>query len=307
MSQFAATVVIATRDRRDELRRALEGVYWQDIPLEVIVLDDGSTDGTEELVRTFFPTVIYRRLHTHLGIPALRNLGSRLASTPVLVSLDDDCVLTSPRTIGQTLSDFDHERIAAVGIPFLDGDERIPRHHPLDADRPWVASTFVGAAHAIRRDVFAGLGGYRSDWFYSWEEADLSLRMLANGFVVRLGTADLIEHRPSRARSVRLMDSYGRRNSVLFTWNNVPTRYLPHHFARITAKGVALAISTRRPGNHLKGFLSGCGELVQRREERSPVAPSVYRLYRSLQRRRAVALEEIEPLLPALTSRWRQS
>jgi glycosyltransferase involved in cell wall biosynthesis len=294
----AASVVIPTRNRRDELRRTLTGVYEQSLPLEVIVLDDASADGTQAMVREEFPEVIYRRFANPKGQCALRNLGTELASSQVVVSLDDDVVLTSQVTIEQTLSDFADDRIGAVAIPFLDGDGRVPKHHAPDARHTWIASVFVGAAHAVRRDLFVALGGYHRDWFGHVEELDLGLRMLARGFVVRLGTADALEHRPSSIRSFEQMDRYGRRNLLLFTWFNVPTRYLPLHFARVTAKGALLAASSRRPLNHVRGFAEGFTMMLRQTDQRQPVSPSVYRLHRFLQRRRAVPLEAIEPLLP---------
>jgi glycosyltransferase involved in cell wall biosynthesis len=298
----AASVVIPTRNRRDELRRTLVGVYKQSLPLEVIVLDDASTDGTEAMVRQEFAEVIYRRIAKPVGQCALRNMGIELAGAPVVVSLDDDVVLTSEATIEQTLRDFTHDRIGAVAIPFLDGDRRVPMQHAPDDRHTWISSVFIAAAHAIRRDVFVSLGGYHWDWFGHVEELDLGLRMLAQGFVVRLGTADPLEHRPSANRSFEQMDRYGRRNLLLFTWFNVPTRYLPLHFARVTAKGALLAASTRRPMSHARGFAEGCGMMLKQRDQRQSVSPSVYRLHRLLQRRRAVPLEAIEPLLPGVES-----
>jgi GT2 family glycosyltransferase len=296
----AASVVIATRDRREELKETLGAVYRQTVPLEVIVLDDASADGTGEMVRREFPQAVYRRLDEQVGICGLRNLGNSLASAPFLVSLDDDSVLVSESTIEQTLEDFDDERIGAVAIPFLDGPGRLPLQHPPDRAQTWVASIFIGAAHAVRRGVFIGLGGYHSDWFRQVEELDLSLRMLDRGFTVRLGTADPLEHRTSPTRSFEHMDLYGRRNQLLFTWFNVPARYLPLHFARVTAKGALLAVSTRRPLNHLRGFVEGIRMLFEQSDRRRPVSAGVYRLHRLLQRRKAVPLAEIERRLPPL-------
>jgi glycosyltransferase involved in cell wall biosynthesis len=300
VEQPVATVMIPTRNRRAELRRALESVFTQTVPLEVIVLDDGSTDGTGHMVEQDFPTVIYCRFDTSRGPCALRNVGSKLARTQILFPIDDDSAFVSGSTVEQTLQDFDHERIGVVAMPLLEGDERLALQHAPNNERIWITSTFIGASHAIRRDVFVGLGGYQADWLYHHEETDLSLRMLNKGFLVRLGTADPVEHRPSPVRSLDLRDRYGRRNSVLFTWNNVPTRYVPVHFARILAKGAALAVSTRRPLNHARGFLVGYQALMRQRDRRDAVSPAAYRLHRLLQRRKAVIYDEIEAMLPPL-------
>jgi GT2 family glycosyltransferase len=298
--QPAASVVIATRNRRDELRQTLEAVFEQTVPVEVIVLDDASTDATGDMVRRSFGRVIYVRREEASGYIGLRNQGNSMASAPVVVSLDDDSVLTSKYTIEQTLEDFDHERIGAVAIPYLDGTGKVPMQHPPDADRTWVTSMFIGTAHALRRGIFLGVGGYYSDWFRQAEELDLCVRLLRSGYVVRLGTGDPLEHMPSPTRSFEHMDRYGRRNLILFTWYNVPTRYLPLHLARVIAKGTLLAVTTRRPFNHLRGFIEGFRTALEQRDRRNPVSPAVYRLHRLLQRRKAVPLIDIERVLPPL-------
>jgi glycosyltransferase involved in cell wall biosynthesis len=298
--QPAASVVIATRNRRDELRQTLEAVYEQTVPLEVIVLDDASTDGTGDMVRRSFSQVIYERHEQPSGYIGLRNRGNSIASAPIVVSLDDDSVLTSKFTVEQTLEDFDHERIGAVAIPYFDGQGKIPTQHPPDEDRTWITSIFIGTAHALRRGIFLGVGGYYPDWFRQAEELDFCVRMLRAGYVVRLGTGDPLEHRPSPTRSFEHMDRYGRRNLMLFTWYNVPARYLPLHFARVMAKGALLAVSTGRPLNHWRGFVEGARMLPRQRDRRRPVSPEVYRLHRLLQRRKAVPLAEIESRLPPL-------
>ena len=45
-----ASVVFATRNRREELRAAIDGALSQTVPVEVIVMDDGSDDGTAEML-----------------------------------------------------------------------------------------------------------------------------------------------------------------------------------------------------------------------------------------------------------------
>ena len=88
------TVVIPTFNRKDLVLRAIESVYDTGWPgLEIIVVDDCSTDGTEELVREIFPKVLYFRLNQNSGPGAARNLGIQRASSAWAVLLDDDDTL----------------------------------------------------------------------------------------------------------------------------------------------------------------------------------------------------------------------
>ncbi len=74
------SVVIPTHNRKDLLRRCLEAATNQDYPdYEVIVVDDGSTDGTGEMVQHEFPQVRYIRQEPNRGPAAARNRGIEAA------------------------------------------------------------------------------------------------------------------------------------------------------------------------------------------------------------------------------------
>src|SRR5687768_4402013 len=109
-----ASVIIPTRNRREELRQSIRSALAQTVPLEVLVLDDGSDDGTPEMVASEFPAVRYFRFEGPNGPAMLRNRGSERAVAPILFPIDDDAVFVSPRTVEQTLAEFDHPRVGAV-------------------------------------------------------------------------------------------------------------------------------------------------------------------------------------------------
>ena len=84
------SVVIPTYNRADWLPRTLASILDQTLePMEVIVVDDGSTDGTEVLARSFPPTVRYSRIENS-GVCRARNVGVSLARGPWLAFCDSD-------------------------------------------------------------------------------------------------------------------------------------------------------------------------------------------------------------------------
>ena len=90
MGQPTVTVVIPTYNRKGLLPRALTSVARQTRPPdEVIVVDDGSTDDTEGLVRREFPDVRYLQQENR-GVAAARNRGIREAKGEWLAFLDSD-------------------------------------------------------------------------------------------------------------------------------------------------------------------------------------------------------------------------
>jgi glycosyltransferase involved in cell wall biosynthesis len=86
------SVVIPTRDRRTLLLQALRSVLAQrSVDLEVLVVDDGSTDGSDRAVTASHdPRVHVVRHSPPQGVATARNAGARRATAPWLAFLDDD-------------------------------------------------------------------------------------------------------------------------------------------------------------------------------------------------------------------------
>ena len=141
-----------------------------------------------------------------------------LATTDIVILLDDDSMLVDPRTVEQSLADLAGAPDAAVlAIPYRNV-LRAPTvlHGRADPGQREVAMGFAACAHAVRRDIFLAVGGYDERFFYMVEEPDLTLRLLDAGRWVEFGTAPPIDHlQPPDRRSERAA-YYGRRNHVLF-------------------------------------------------------------------------------------------
>ena len=298
--EFAATVVIVTKDRREEVLRAVRSAVAQTPPVEVLVVDDGSSDGTAAAIRAEFPAVRLERFERSEEVVARRNLAGRLASCSVLVGIDDDAELPSPHTVAQTLADLAEERVGAVAIPYVDlprSERRVWQAAP-SGDDVYVTDQFRATSYAIRRDLFLQLAGYRPLLVHGAEEPDLCLRLLDTGHVVRLGRADPIRHYGSPRRDAEGIWFRVCRSEILFAWHNVPMPYLPLRLLKVTVHQLWLGLGVRRPQLFLRAVLAGYGACVRERANRRPVSRSVYRLYIGLGKR-PKRLEEIEASLPS--------
>ena len=84
------SVIIPTLNRCNFLKKALESVFKQTIqPKEIIVIDNGSSDNTKEMVCSLFPTVKFVK-EIRRGVSAARNKGIKLAKSEWLAFLDSD-------------------------------------------------------------------------------------------------------------------------------------------------------------------------------------------------------------------------
>src|SRR6266571_4533088 len=242
-----ASVVITTKNRRDELFDAVSSAISQSVPVEVLVIDDGSADGTAEMVRTQFPSVRLEQSKMSFGLIVQRNRAAGLAYGTFIFSIDDDAIFPSTETVAQTLREFDHPRVGAVAIPYIEPRKSsLVRQRAPSPDGIFITDSFIGTAHALRKDVFIGLGGYREHLFHQGEESDFCVRILQAGYLVRLGSADPIHHMESPQRDMSRMDYYGRRNDILFAWHNVPISCFPIHIAGTTLNGLRTAFRKRR-------------------------------------------------------------
>ena len=294
MHDLTATVVIATHNRRDELRTALASAVAQEGDVQVLVMDDGSSDGTVDMVRAEFPQVELIRSEVPRGYIAQRNAAARLAISDIVVSIDDDAEFRSPRTIADTLADFDDPRIGAVAMPGVN-----VRHGPAvlqaapDRTATWVTPVYWGTAHAVRRELFLELGGYREDLGEMFEEVDFCLRLLDSGNVTRLGRAEPLYHYDSPTRIVPRKIYFIWRNNLGHAWRNVPAPYAPIRAAKVIVSAAMFGVRAGQLPMVARGLGRGLMDAPRLLRERRPVARSTYRLDHDLRRRGPLPLEAI--------------
>ena len=297
--------MIVSKNRKDALAGALNSATAQTGSLEVIVVDDGSTDGTAEMVERDFPAVRLLRSASSEGYIRQRNRGAKAARAPIVVSIDDDAEFTSPQTISTALTEFDHPRVAAVAIPFIQErrSEQVLQRAP-SSDRIWATNAYIGTAHALRRDVFPTLGGYRVALEHLFEEPDYCMRLLDAGYFVRLGRGAPVLHHESTTRNVTRDLGYICRNHVLLTWFHVPFPQALGRVLQLLGYVARAAIWWRKPAPALRGLSQGVTYALSHRRERRPLARPDYRLFREL-RRRPLPLHAVEGRLPALDNTGR--
>ncbi|UCC32146.1 MAG: glycosyltransferase family 2 protein, partial [Phycisphaerales bacterium] len=113
------SVVIPTRDRRQALEKCLKALAEQTYPdYEVVVVDDGSSDGTPQFVQRFASDHSGMRLRclendTHIGANRSRNRGIGVAEGRFVAFIDSDCV-AEPDWLEELARGFDSQCVAAV-------------------------------------------------------------------------------------------------------------------------------------------------------------------------------------------------
>lgn len=91
MSNFFVSVIIPTYNRKDRLIKTINSVLAQDYQdYEIIIIDDGSIDGTSDYIKQYFPQVILLTHKTNQGVSAARNVGIEKAQGNWIAFLDSD-------------------------------------------------------------------------------------------------------------------------------------------------------------------------------------------------------------------------
>jgi glycosyltransferase involved in cell wall biosynthesis len=296
-----AAVIIPTHNRAQLLPKTLDSVLAQTIPTDIFVMDDASSDDTPQRIPRDYPQVKYLREEQNRGPSYLRNKAAAMSDADFIFTIDDDCVLTSPRTIEQTLASFDPPRVAAVTLPFINVREnRNVLSASPDPGKIIATYLFYGGMVAFRRDIFLAVGGYRSFLFMLVEEPDLMTRFLAAGYIVRLGSADPLEHFESPLRDSPRLHKLGPRNAVLYSYYNVPFPDFPVHLAGTMLACIKRGFHHGHPIMVLEGLGQGFAGIAHEWSQRAPVPRDVYKLSRLLKRRGEIPLGEMENDLPSI-------
>lgn len=123
MSGGAVTVIVPVWNRRDLLERLLHGLRMQtEVPAQVLVIDDGSEDGSADLAAVLGATAI--RMGTHGGFARAVNRGIRESRTPLLAIVNNDVEL-APDWLAKLVAGMDAGAWFAAGRILQAGDRRV--------------------------------------------------------------------------------------------------------------------------------------------------------------------------------------
>jgi GT2 family glycosyltransferase len=283
------SIVILTHNRRGCLAVALAHLGRLSDPRhEVIVVDNGSTDGTADLVAQRHPRVRCLRLAENRGVGA-RNRGLQEARGGIVVCLDDDVV-----GIDDADLDFLRRRFASApdlgALAFQVRDERDGHvcdwvHHRRLDEAGLVFETYeiTEGAVAFRREALARAGWYREDYFLSHEGLDLAYRLMDAGYRLEYdGTVAVRHRRHAGGRASWRRHYYDTRN--LF-WVAVRHQPWPYALRYLTRGLAAMAVYALRDGHWLpwlRAVHAGLERVPELLRERTPWTPATAELCRRI-------------------------
>ena len=204
-------IIIITHNAKSYLRRCLQSITEKvkGIDYRIIVVDNGSADGTREMILNEFPDIVLIANRYNKGVAPARNQGIRVSRSKYLLLLDADTETTEHAI--ETLLEFmeSHPSIGVVGpklvshagilqyscrrfprlittiyrrldfLPFVAHSQILREHHMSGWNHgyPQPVDYIIGACQAIRRKALVDVGLLDEKIFYGPEDIDFCLRM----------------------------------------------------------------------------------------------------------------------------------
>lgn len=226
-------VVVLTYNRVAEVTRTVERLL--DLPERpsLVVVDNGSTDGTTATLWPRFPGVAVLRLQRNIGAAA-RNIGVRHCQRPYVALCDDD-TWWEPGSLRRAADVLNaHPAVAVVTGTVLVGERarldltclrmaRSPLPRLPDLDAPALLG-FLAGASMVRREAFLAAGGFEPRLLLGGEEELLALDLARAGWTLAYLADAVIHHYPSPRRDAESRRWLLARNALWVAWLRRPFR-----------------------------------------------------------------------------------
>jgi GT2 family glycosyltransferase len=264
------TVIVASRNRRDEL---LETLPRHEAP--VVLVDNASTDGSADAVRDACPEVTVVTLERNRGAEA-RTVGVARAGTPFVAFADDDS-WWAPGDLARAVEIMRaHPRLAVLNARILVGPEerldpacREMADSPLGraADLPGPSLLgFVACGALVRTEAFEAAGGFDPVIRFPGEEERLALDLVSASWGLAYVDAVTVHHYPSPRRQPP-----ARRQAAI--WRSRLLTALMRLPAGDVARQAAGALRSGRSGR--EGLLRALPDVPAALRRRRPIPPQV--------------------------------
>ncbi|PKN31018.1 MAG: hypothetical protein CVU64_00810 [Deltaproteobacteria bacterium HGW-Deltaproteobacteria-21] len=287
------SICVLTFNRMSELEATLcELSSLEYRPLELIVVDNHSSDGTESLMRDRFPAVKYIRSPRNIGAAA-RNLGLRGASYEYVITLDDDVRGIRDRDIDRILDQFQqHPRWGAINFRVVNAKGELCNwiHHCREEEnqnRQFFTYEITEGAVAFRKSVLDSAGYYPQSFFLSHEGPDLAFRIFASGYaVVYWGEVTVTHHFSAQGRTPWRNYYYDTRNQLWLAARNLPPAYAATYLGRGLLSMLCYSIRDGYLRFWIKGLTDGLTGFADSLRERRVLDRTTMGIIRAIDRKR---------------------
>jgi hypothetical protein len=291
-SPFPPLVSIVTIcwNRKADICESLSRIRDIDYPnLEIIVVDNASTDGTSATIETDFPEVQLLQMPENVGIAAY-NVGFKTARGEYIVILDDDS-FPHRDSLKRMVRKFEND--ASLGVVAFDvrnfynyDDVKTETVEEVTENRETAAAAkdyllaFNGAGAGVRREVLLRAGSYPEEFFLYWNEQDTAFRILDMGYGIQFFSDIVAYHKFSPVnRESRRAPFFHARNGFWLIWKNYPLNMAMNLTLRFIHDCVYAAIE-QKAFVYIHAMLAAFANAGKLRGKRKPVTQDIARRLR---------------------------
>lgn len=286
MADGRIAVVMITHNRCEQVLVSLDHLTRLPERPSILVVDNGSPDGTREAVIRQFPQVDVLSAGGNLGAAA-RNLGVRSVQASYVALCDDD-TWWEPGSLAHAADLFDaHPRLAVATARILVGSQQEEdsicaelARSPLPAEKGMPGAPLLGfmaGASVVRRSAFLSAGGFEPRFFLGGEEELLASDLVAAGWWLCYVPHLIVHHHPSVRRDASARRWHLLRNALWSTWLRRPLCGA----LRRTGRLIGCAPRTRET---CRGLIAAVAGLPWVLRQRRVVPPEIERNFRLLER-----------------------
>ena len=276
------SILCVTHNRRELLLECLASCRQQDYPpVELIVVDNASDDGTDEALRERFPEALLIRTHRNLGFFPALNLAIANARGDYLMTVDDDARFLHSDAVRRMVDAFRHEPDLGAVTCNIEG----PRESP-PAARDRYVHTFKTGFTMVPRQAFDTWVGYYPDVFFrSAGEQYLATALWNAGRPVKQLAGVRMHHALAmQGRSLWAWGFYGLRSQILVCMMRDPWYLVPPRLGAKFVNSLVHGIRKRDLRAWAAGWTNVWWHLPEALRLRRPIRWSTQRLLWRLRR-----------------------
>jgi GT2 family glycosyltransferase len=288
------SISILTYNRSKILKNLLDSL--QDLahePLQIIVVDNHSTDDTKNIIQELFCDIDYIRTESNVGAGA-RNFGLKDANGDIVITLDDDIIGVNDDHISLLMDYFIRRpNLAAINFKVLNhvtGEVCNWVHHykaEVYSNKEFMTYEITEGAVAFRKEALEKTGYYPETFFLSHEGPDLALRLLNKGYeVIYSPDIEVIHCHASSGRKTWFNYYYDTRNQFWLAARNFPVPYAIGYLSRGLLSMFAYSARDGFLFYWIKGVIDGIRGLRDAIKERSIINHKVMLLIRTIEKNR---------------------
>ena len=297
MNNPLVSIIVLNWNGKEHLQECLISVLKTTYsPIEIIVADNGSTDGSVQLVRSCFATVIVLENGNNLGYAEGNNRGIEIAKGKYVVTLNND-VIVEPGWLDKPIEflEKDHRLLAVCGrqmnyydrskidslfhypgpeLLFLQAGHGETMEQNSMFAMPGYVIAINGGSGIYRKKMFVELGGFDRNYFFYNEETDLCMRAFLKGWSCLFVPQSVVYHKEGESfKTSRGKNLYfHERNRIWFIYKFYPFSFIVSNIIPIALEEMRTlrrdVFMQKAPLRYLKARIHGIAGIFKYSKER---------------------------------------